>query len=125
MCVCCACAHGQIVDAHAADGTAVVAEVVLDGWVGHLWEAGVKRMRKSKDDAGMTAEGRQTFSSSNRRVKCKMWANWRARACFCSSCCVGVVPERVRTSSKERRLDSVGHTYLFSSRFYEKIIRSY
>lgn len=113
---CVACAHGHVVDAHAADGAAVVAEVVLDGWVGHLWEAGVQRMRKSRADGGAAAEGRQTFSSSNRRVKCRMWANWRASACFCSSCCVGVVPGRVRTSSRERKLDSVWWTQTCSLR---------
>ncbi len=34
MCVC--VAYRQVVDSHAADGAAVVAEVVLDGRVGHL-----------------------------------------------------------------------------------------
>lgn len=47
-----------------------------------------------------------TLSSSKRSVKCRMWANWRASACFCSSCCVTDESLLVKTSRRRRRLDS-------------------
>lgn len=47
-----------------------------------------------------------TLSSSKRSVKCRMWANWRASACFCSSCCVTDESPLVKTSRRRRRLDS-------------------
>lgn len=40
-------AYRQVVDSHAADGATVVAEVVLDGGVGHL-EQSEKEMKNMK-----------------------------------------------------------------------------
>lgn len=40
-------AYRQVVDSHAADGATVVAEVILDGGVGHL-EQSEKEMKNMK-----------------------------------------------------------------------------
>lgn len=102
--------YRHVVDPHAADGSPVVAEVVLDGRVGHLKRDRVRAMKRRDPEEEEEDEEQPTFSSSNRSVKCRMWANWRASACFCSRCWVGVESALVRTSSRQRRLDSDGNT---------------
>lgn len=47
-----------------------------------------------------------TLSSSKRRVKWRISANWRARACSCSKCCVGLQCALVRNPSRPCRAPS-------------------
>lgn len=48
----------------------------------------------------------RTLSSSKRRVKWRISANWRARACSCSKCCVGLQRALVRNPSRPCRAPS-------------------
>lgn len=74
--------HVHVVDAVAADGPSVVAEVVLDGGVPDLETEQKPLLLRLDGDQRRRFVPRQTFSSSKSSVKWRISANCLARACF-------------------------------------------
>lgn len=111
--------HLLVVQPVPAYGPPVVAEVVLDGWICHLWTGKEEPcfsqvvfsfwVLKPLCRPQQKEKPLSTFSSSKLSVKWRISANCLARACSLSRCCMGAYGGLVSASNRLRRAFSAKH----------------